>query len=116
MVQFWLEVLSGPLNRALQSEQHPTLQTSACDTLSSILPQAFAQLPVSLPRSSPSPSSGSLPSDPPLWSFSPSREALTLFLFPSNHLLSAEKPEIEPRRFLCFDYLACVYVCRIRAK
>ncbi|XP_067113394.1 HEAT repeat-containing protein 6 [Osmerus mordax] len=45
VVQFWLEVLSGPLNRALQSEQHPTLQTSACDTLSSILPQAFAQLP-----------------------------------------------------------------------
>ncbi|XP_053188243.1 HEAT repeat-containing protein 6 [Scomber japonicus] len=45
VVQFWSEVLSGPLNRALQSEQHPTLQTSACDTLSSILPQAFAQLP-----------------------------------------------------------------------
>lgn len=47
MVQFWTEVLSGPLNGALQNEQHPTLQTSACDTLSSILPQAFAQLPVS---------------------------------------------------------------------
>ncbi|XP_030601520.1 HEAT repeat-containing protein 6 [Archocentrus centrarchus] len=45
VVQFWLEVLSGPLNRALQNEQHPTLQASACDTLSSILPQAFAQLP-----------------------------------------------------------------------
>uniref|UniRef100_A0A8C4F4L8 HEAT repeat-containing protein 6 n=1 Tax=Dicentrarchus labrax TaxID=13489 RepID=A0A8C4F4L8_DICLA len=45
VVQFWSEVLSGPLNGALQNEQHPTLQTSACDTLSSILPQAFAQLP-----------------------------------------------------------------------
>ncbi|KAM3869268.1 HEAT repeat-containing protein 6 [Diretmus argenteus] len=45
VVQFWSDVLSGPLNGALQSEQHPTLQTSACDTLSSILPQAFAQLP-----------------------------------------------------------------------
>ncbi|KAK7926149.1 hypothetical protein WMY93_008459 [Mugilogobius chulae] len=45
VVAFWSEVLSGPLNSALQNEQHPTLQTSACDTLSSILPQAFAQLP-----------------------------------------------------------------------
>ncbi|KAG7484798.1 hypothetical protein MATL_G00054150 [Megalops atlanticus] len=45
VVQFWLEVLTGPLTGALQSEQHPTLQTSACDTLSSILPQAFSQLP-----------------------------------------------------------------------
>ncbi|XP_042355833.1 HEAT repeat-containing protein 6 [Plectropomus leopardus] len=45
VVLFWSEVLSGPLNGALQNEQHPTLQTSACDTLSSILPQAFAQLP-----------------------------------------------------------------------
>uniref|UniRef100_A0A665U8S1 HEAT repeat-containing protein 6 n=1 Tax=Echeneis naucrates TaxID=173247 RepID=A0A665U8S1_ECHNA len=45
MSQFWTEVLSGPLNGALQNEQHPMLQTSACDTLSSILPQAFAQLP-----------------------------------------------------------------------
>nr|XP_046266556.1 HEAT repeat-containing protein 6 [Scatophagus argus] len=45
VVLFWSEVLSGPLNAALQNEQHPTLQTSACDTLSSILPQAFAQLP-----------------------------------------------------------------------
>ncbi|XP_040908353.1 HEAT repeat-containing protein 6 [Toxotes jaculatrix] len=45
VVQFWSEVLSGPLNAALQNEQHPMLQTSACDTLSSILPQAFAQLP-----------------------------------------------------------------------
>lgn len=45
VVLFWSEVLSGPLNGALQNEQHPTLQTSACETLSSILPQAFAQLP-----------------------------------------------------------------------
>uniref|UniRef100_A0A4W6D988 HEAT repeat-containing protein 6 n=1 Tax=Lates calcarifer TaxID=8187 RepID=A0A4W6D988_LATCA len=45
VVQFWSEVLSGPLNGVLQSEQHPMLQSSACDTLSSILPQAFAQLP-----------------------------------------------------------------------
>uniref|UniRef100_UPI0037E7AC83 HEAT repeat-containing protein 6 n=1 Tax=Semicossyphus pulcher TaxID=241346 RepID=UPI0037E7AC83 len=45
VVQFWSDVLSGPLNGALQNEQHPTLQTSACETLSSILPQAFAQLP-----------------------------------------------------------------------
>uniref|UniRef100_A0AAY5L420 HEAT repeat-containing protein 6 n=1 Tax=Esox lucius TaxID=8010 RepID=A0AAY5L420_ESOLU len=45
VVQFWVEVLSGPLNGALQSQQHPTLQTSACDTLSSILPQAFTELP-----------------------------------------------------------------------
>ncbi|XP_033490811.1 HEAT repeat-containing protein 6 [Epinephelus lanceolatus] len=45
VVLFWSEVLSGPLNGALQNEQHPTLQTSACDTLSSILPQAFSQLP-----------------------------------------------------------------------
>lgn len=44
-VLFWSEVLSGPLNGALQNEQHPKLQTSACDALSSILPQAFAQLP-----------------------------------------------------------------------
>lgn len=48
VVQFWSEVLSGPLISALQNEQHPTLQTSACDTLSSILPQAFSQLPVSV--------------------------------------------------------------------
>ncbi|CAL1573479.1 unnamed protein product [Knipowitschia caucasica] len=45
VVTFWSEVLSGPLNAALQNEQHPSLQTSACDTLSSILPQAFALLP-----------------------------------------------------------------------
>ncbi|XP_059208401.1 HEAT repeat-containing protein 6 [Centropristis striata] len=45
VVQFWSDVLSGPLNGALQNEQHPTLQTSACDALPSILPQAFSQLP-----------------------------------------------------------------------
>ncbi|XP_043077766.1 HEAT repeat-containing protein 6 isoform X2 [Puntigrus tetrazona] len=45
VVEFWSEVLGGPLISALQNEQHPTLQTSACDTLSSILPQAFSQLP-----------------------------------------------------------------------
>nr|XP_055036304.1 HEAT repeat-containing protein 6 [Misgurnus anguillicaudatus] len=45
VVQFWSEVLGGPLIGALQNEQHPTLQTSACDALSSILPQAFSQLP-----------------------------------------------------------------------
>ncbi|XP_069040260.1 HEAT repeat-containing protein 6 isoform X2 [Lepisosteus oculatus] len=45
VVQFWTEVLGGPLTGALQSEQHPTLQTSACDTLSSILPEAFCCLP-----------------------------------------------------------------------
>ncbi|XP_011481858.2 HEAT repeat-containing protein 6 isoform X2 [Oryzias latipes] len=45
VVQFWSSVLSGPLTAALQNEQHSTLQASACDTLASILPQAFAQLP-----------------------------------------------------------------------
>ncbi|KAM9728661.1 HEAT repeat-containing protein 6 [Menidia menidia] len=45
VVQFWSQMLSGPLNGALQNEQHPTVQASACDTLASILPQAFAQLP-----------------------------------------------------------------------
>ncbi|XP_023646732.2 HEAT repeat-containing protein 6 [Paramormyrops kingsleyae] len=45
VVQFWSEVLSGPLSGALQSEHHPTLQTSSCDALSAILPQAFSQLP-----------------------------------------------------------------------
>uniref|UniRef100_A0A8C1S9E7 HEAT repeat-containing protein 6 n=1 Tax=Cyprinus carpio TaxID=7962 RepID=A0A8C1S9E7_CYPCA len=47
VVEFWSEVLAAPMISALQNEQHPTLQTSACDTLSSILPQAFSQLPVS---------------------------------------------------------------------
>ncbi|KAG7515734.1 HEAT repeat-containing protein 6 [Solea senegalensis] len=45
VVQLWSEVLSGPLNAAMQSEQHPKLQASVCDTLSAILPQAFTQLP-----------------------------------------------------------------------
>ncbi|XP_028278203.1 HEAT repeat-containing protein 6 [Parambassis ranga] len=45
VVEFWSEVLSGPLNEALQNEQHALLQASACVTLSTILPQAFAQLP-----------------------------------------------------------------------
>uniref|UniRef100_A0A671PAW9 HEAT repeat-containing protein 6 n=1 Tax=Sinocyclocheilus anshuiensis TaxID=1608454 RepID=A0A671PAW9_9TELE len=48
VVEFWSDVLGAPLISALQNEQHPTLQTSACDTLSSILPQAFSQLPVSV--------------------------------------------------------------------
>lgn len=52
VVQFWSSVLSGPLTAALQNEQHSTLQASACDTLASILPQAFAQLPVSDPLTS----------------------------------------------------------------
>ncbi|KAM9847037.1 HEAT repeat-containing protein 6 [Aulostomus maculatus] len=45
VVRFWSEVLSGPLNGALQDEEHPTLQMHACETLSCILPQAFTQLP-----------------------------------------------------------------------
>ncbi|XP_017273447.1 HEAT repeat-containing protein 6 [Kryptolebias marmoratus] len=45
VVQFWSEVLSGPLNGALQNNQDPALQASACDALASILPQAFMQLP-----------------------------------------------------------------------
>lgn len=47
VVQFWSDILSGPLNEALQNEQQSRVQMSACDALSSILPQAFAQLPVS---------------------------------------------------------------------
>ncbi|XP_036922890.1 HEAT repeat-containing protein 6 [Sturnira hondurensis] len=42
---FWTAVLDGPLPRALQSSEHPTLQASACDALSSILPDAFSSLP-----------------------------------------------------------------------
>ncbi|XP_071993227.1 HEAT repeat-containing protein 6 [Engystomops pustulosus] len=42
---FWNMILSGPLPGALQNEQHPTLQTSACDALSSVLPEAFTSLP-----------------------------------------------------------------------
>ncbi|XP_069470765.1 HEAT repeat-containing protein 6 isoform X2 [Ambystoma mexicanum] len=45
VVTFWTAVLKGPLPRALQNEQHPTLQTSACDALSSVLPEAFSNLP-----------------------------------------------------------------------
>ncbi|CAH2221344.1 HEAT repeat-containing 6 [Pelobates cultripes] len=41
---FWNMILNGPLPGALQNEQHPTLQTSACDALSSILPEAFSNL------------------------------------------------------------------------
>ncbi|KAM4699504.1 HEAT repeat-containing protein 6 [Discoglossus pictus] len=44
-VTFWNLILNGPLPGALQNEQHPTLQTSACDALSSILPEAFSILP-----------------------------------------------------------------------
>ncbi|XP_043910839.1 HEAT repeat-containing protein 6 [Protopterus annectens] len=43
-VTFWSTMLSGPLPVALQNIQHPTLQTSACDALSSILPEAFNKL------------------------------------------------------------------------
>ncbi|KAM8930239.1 HEAT repeat-containing protein 6 [Pelodytes ibericus] len=42
---FWNMILNGPLPGALQNEQHPTLQTSACDALSSVLPEAFSNLP-----------------------------------------------------------------------
>lgn len=46
VVMFWTAMLNGPLPRALQSTEHPTLQASACDALSSILPEAFSSLPV----------------------------------------------------------------------
>uniref|UniRef100_A0A674NSF0 HEAT repeat-containing protein 6 n=1 Tax=Takifugu rubripes TaxID=31033 RepID=A0A674NSF0_TAKRU len=45
VVQFWSDILSGPLNGALQNNQQSRVQMSACDVLSSILPQAFEQLP-----------------------------------------------------------------------
>ncbi|XP_043859520.1 HEAT repeat-containing protein 6 [Dromiciops gliroides] len=45
VVMFWAMMLNGPLPRALQSSQHPTLQASSCDALSSILPEAFSSLP-----------------------------------------------------------------------
>ncbi|XP_054448961.1 HEAT repeat-containing protein 6 [Pteronotus mesoamericanus] len=45
VVLFWTMMLSGPLPRALQNSEHPTLQASACDALSSILPDAFRNLP-----------------------------------------------------------------------
>ncbi|XP_068125450.1 HEAT repeat-containing protein 6 [Hyperolius riggenbachi] len=44
-VAFWSMILNGPLPRALQNDLHPTLQTSACDALSSVLPEAFSSLP-----------------------------------------------------------------------
>lgn len=46
VVLFWTMMLSGPLPRALQNAEHPTLQASACDALSSILPEAFSSLRV----------------------------------------------------------------------
>ncbi|XP_036125099.1 HEAT repeat-containing protein 6 isoform X2 [Molossus molossus] len=45
VVLFWTMMLNGPLPRALQNSEHPTLQASACDALSSILPEAFSNLP-----------------------------------------------------------------------
>uniref|UniRef100_A0A4W2BR36 HEAT repeat-containing protein 6 n=1 Tax=Bos indicus x Bos taurus TaxID=30522 RepID=A0A4W2BR36_BOBOX len=45
VVTFWTAMLNGPLPRALQNAEHPTLQASACDALSSILPEAFGSLP-----------------------------------------------------------------------
>ncbi|XP_007946094.2 HEAT repeat-containing protein 6 [Orycteropus afer afer] len=45
VVTFWTMMLNGPLPRALQNSEHPTLQASACDALSSILPEAFSVLP-----------------------------------------------------------------------
>uniref|UniRef100_A0A7N5KAM5 HEAT repeat-containing protein 6 n=1 Tax=Ailuropoda melanoleuca TaxID=9646 RepID=A0A7N5KAM5_AILME len=45
VVMFWTMMLNSPLPRALQNSEHPTLQASACDALSSILPEAFSSLP-----------------------------------------------------------------------
>nr|XP_020642610.1 HEAT repeat-containing protein 6 [Pogona vitticeps] len=45
VVTFWTRMLNGPLPAALQNSQHPTLQTSTCNALSSILPDAFSSLP-----------------------------------------------------------------------
>ncbi|XP_033027445.1 HEAT repeat-containing protein 6 [Lacerta agilis] len=45
VVTFWTRMLNGPLLGALQNAQHPTLQTSSCNALSSILPEAFSRLP-----------------------------------------------------------------------
>ncbi|KAM5310150.1 HEAT repeat-containing protein 6 [Glossophaga mutica] len=45
VVLFWTMMLNGPLPGALQNAEHPTLQASACDALSSILPDAFRNLP-----------------------------------------------------------------------
>ncbi|XP_054250250.1 HEAT repeat-containing protein 6 [Indicator indicator] len=44
VVTFWTLVLNGPLPGTLQNSPHATLQTSACDALSSILPEAFSSL------------------------------------------------------------------------
>ncbi|XP_074451247.1 HEAT repeat-containing protein 6 [Larus michahellis] len=43
-VTFWTMMLNGPLPGILQNSPHATLQTSACDALSSILPEAFSSL------------------------------------------------------------------------
>ncbi|XP_054857707.1 HEAT repeat-containing protein 6 [Eublepharis macularius] len=45
VVTFWTRMLNGPLPGALQNSQHSRLQTSACNALSSILPEAFSSLP-----------------------------------------------------------------------
>ncbi|XP_066219990.1 HEAT repeat-containing protein 6 [Saccopteryx leptura] len=45
VVLFWTMMLNGPLPRALQNADDPILQASACDALSSILPEAFGSLP-----------------------------------------------------------------------
>ncbi|NXR03726.1 HEAT6 protein, partial [Sagittarius serpentarius] len=45
VVTFWTVMLNGPLPGILQNSPHATLQTSACDALSSILPEAFSSLP-----------------------------------------------------------------------
>ncbi|XP_009276525.1 PREDICTED: HEAT repeat-containing protein 6 [Aptenodytes forsteri] len=44
VVTFWTGILNGPLPGTLQNSPHATLQTSACDALSSILPEAFSSL------------------------------------------------------------------------
>ncbi|XP_074746072.1 HEAT repeat-containing protein 6 isoform X2 [Strix uralensis] len=44
VVTFWTMMLNGPLPGTLQNSPHATLQTSACDALSSILPEAFSNL------------------------------------------------------------------------
>ncbi|XP_067864408.1 HEAT repeat-containing protein 6 isoform X1 [Heptranchias perlo] len=45
VVTFWSRMLNGPLPAALQNDEHSTLQTSTCDAVSSILPEAFNSLP-----------------------------------------------------------------------
>ncbi|NWR78086.1 HEAT6 protein, partial [Centropus unirufus] len=44
VVTFWTMMLNGPLPGTLQNSPHATLQTRACDALSSILPEAFSNL------------------------------------------------------------------------